>query len=250
MVQDPHPRVKLEAVRGLSFDKSSESINAILSVTKEKMDYWTNYTVLHSLGPNEEAWRPDYLAGRLAKDMPEGAKVLDDVMSVSKAGGMAAPHLKVLLTEKVPEMRNKAMLALSNMKGNQNNGKLVFSRNCSACHKVGNDGKEFGPELTKIATKHNRIKLIESVVDPNAEVDKKYLATLVELDDGSIVSGLLVKESPSELEIFDGKKSVVVKVASISERKTLKQSSMPEGLAGAISPAEFLDVVEYLSQLK
>jgi hypothetical protein len=50
--------------------------------------------------------------------------------------------------------------------------------------------------------------------------------------------------------IFDGKVKRVIKVADIEERKTLKQSSMPEGLAGTISPAEFLDVIAFLATLK
>ncbi len=250
MVEDPHPRVKVEAVRALSFDQSPESIAAILSVANTPMDYWTQYTVKHALGPTEGTWRQDFLTGKIGKGNAEVGKVLDDILATSKAGGQAAPHLRILFNEKSPEMRNKAMLALSNIKGNQNNGKLVFSRSCSACHKVGNDGKDFGPELTKIATKHNRMKLIESVVDPNAEVDKKYLATSVETEDGTVVTGLLTKESPTELEIFDGKRPVTIKVSTIVNRKALKQSSMPEGLAGAISPAEFLDVIEYLAQLK
>ena len=34
------------------------------------------------------------------------------------------------------------------MKGNATNGREVFVRNCTACHKVGNgEGQEYGPNL-------------------------------------------------------------------------------------------------------
>ena len=64
------------------------------------------------------------------------------------------------------------------------------------------------------------------------------------------MSGLLVKETKEALTIFDGKEARVVKVADIDERKTIKQSSMPEGLAGGMAPVEFLDLIEFLASLK
>jgi len=50
--------------------------------------------------------------------------------------------------------------------------------------------------------------------------------------------------------IFDGKEQKKIPVAEIEERVKLKQSSMPEGLAGTMSPNEFLDVIEYLRTQK
>jgi hypothetical protein len=39
-------------------------------------------------------------------------------------------------------------------------------------------------------------------------------------------------------------------VDDIESRTVLKQSSMPEGQVAAMSPAEFLDLIEYLASLK
>ena len=50
--------------------------------------------------------------------------------------------------------------------------------------------------------------------------------------------------------LFDGKEKRSIPVADIEERVQLKQSSMPEGLAGAMAPVEFLDLMEYLATLK
>jgi len=91
---------------------------------------------------------------------------------------------------------------------------------------------------------------VESVIDPNAEVDPKYLSTLVITDEGKSITGLLVSETEQELVIFDGKELKRIPAESIEERVQLKQSSMPEGLAATLSPTEFLDVIEYLKSLK
>ncbi len=149
------------------------------------------------------------------------------------------------------EQRNKAMQALADMKGGDAaNGKEVFRRGCLACHKVFNEGQDFGPDMMKVGMRLTKYKLVESIIDPNADVDKKYLSTLISTSSGKIVTGLLVSENKDEVVIFDGKVKRVIKVADIEERKTLKQSSMPEGLAGTISPAEFLDVIAFLATLK
>ncbi len=250
---DQHARVRTEALRGLSFYQTPESMEAILAAAKLPLDYWTKYTLDHALGANEAIWRPLFLAGKIAKGNTEGETLLNAWIATSKVGGAVAPHLKVLLSTepKSTELKNKAMTALALLKGNPSNGRAVFVRNCTACHRLGNgEGKDYGPNMHEVAKRLTRVKIIESIIDPNADVDPKYASTLVETTNGKIISGLLVGETKKELEIFDGKEKRVIPISEIESRKVLKQSSMPEGQAASISPAEFLDLIEYLSTLK
>jgi putative heme-binding domain-containing protein len=106
------------------------------------------------------------------------------------------------------------------------------------------DGKEpVGKRLT-------RFKIVESIIEPNAEIDQKYLSTAISTVEGKTITGLLVSESKDEVVIFDGKEKRTIKTADIDARTSLKQSSMPEGLAAAMAPVEFLDIVAFLSSLK
>ena len=247
-------RTRTEALRGLSYFATTESASAVLeSLRKNPPDYFTQYTGEAALGANLNGWRSGYLKGELAKDDPAGKKLLDNVISIDKKGAQVVPYLQILLGKdsSALEQRNKAMQALADMKGGDpENGKQVFRRGCLACHKVFNEGQDFGPDMMKVGTRLTKYKLVESIIDPNADVDKKYLSTLISTSSGKIVTGLLVSENKDEVVIFDGKVKRVIKVADIEERKTLKQSSMPEGLAGTISPAEFLDVIAFLATLK
>jgi putative heme-binding domain-containing protein len=115
---------------------------------------------------------------------------------------------------------------------------------------VGPEGADLGPELTLVGKKLPPLKLLESIIEPNAEVDPKYLSTLVVTDEGKSFTGLLVSENEKELVIFDGKEKRTIPLDTVDERVQLKQSSMPEGLASTISPPELLDVIEYLKTLK
>lgn len=250
---DEHPRVRTEAARALSFYPTADAMAAVADIAKKPLDYWTRYTVEAALAANEPAWRPDYLTGRVAAANPEAAKIMDEILKSNKAGAAVAPWLQLLLSQemKSKEERNKAMTALAAMKGNPSKGREVFQRLCIACHKVGNgEGAEFGPNLDKVATRLVRYKLVESVIDPNADVEPKYLSTLIETTSGKTITGLVVSDTKTEVVVFDGKEKVTIKTANIESRTQLKQSSMPEGQASTMAPAEFLDLIEYLGSLK
>jgi len=247
---DSHPRVQTETARGLSFFATKPAMKALFAMTNAPADYWRDYTIQHALGANERAWIGDYVAGNITEASERGKQMVSQFMASNATGVAALPHLQVLMSQepKPAEERNKAMTALTEIKGDVNRGREVFVRNCTSCHKVGNgDGREFGPNLAGVAKRMPRTKIIESIVDPNAEVAEKYRSTAIIADDGSIITGLLVSESDDALEIFDGKETRKIPKSEIEERKTLQQSSMPEGAAATVAPSEFIDLIEYLS---
>jgi putative heme-binding domain-containing protein len=92
----------------------------------------------------------------------------------------------------------------------------------------------------------NKFKIVQSVIDPNAEVAEKYRSTLIVTTDGMPTAGLVVAENDQEVELFDGKAIRKIAKADIEERVIQKQSSMPEGVAGTVAPSEFVDLMEYL----
>jgi putative heme-binding domain-containing protein len=252
---DPSPKVRIEAVRGLSFFRGNDCTDAVLAAAKMPMDYWMQYVVKSTLGATQASWSTRFLTKQIGQDK-ETSAMLGDIIKAAKAGGEAVPHLTTLLgaDPATEEQKNKAMAALAAMKGIPEKGKLVWrNAGCVACHKVGTEGQDYGPELTKIASKMGvtRFKLVESIINPNAEIDEKYRSTKVEKTDGSSVSGLLISK-PGEypVVIFDGKEKKTIKKDDVEKITQLKQSSMPEGLAGTISPAEFLDLIEFLASLK
>ena len=251
---DPHPRVRTEAVRGLSFFPTEAAMTAVAAAANlEPADRYVSYTADAALGANIAVWKPAWEQGGFAARNTPTATILESVLGLDKKSGEVRPHLAVLLAEqtKSDEERNKALQAIADIKGgNSGNGRLVFERVCLNCHKVGGQGADLGPNMTQVGTRLPPLKLVESIIDPNAEVDPKYLSTLVVTDDGKSITGLLVSETEQELVIFDGKEQKKISVDSIEERVKLKQSSMPEGLAATLSPTEFLDVIEYMKGLK
>lgn len=248
--RDPHPRVRTEAARGLSFYPDITAARALMAMTALDADYWVDYTLQHALAAHETVWRADFVTGRIPEAGPRASQIVAQLMAASKSGAAALPFLQTLLSQepRPAEERNKAMTALSELQGGDvNRGREVFVRNCTACHRVGNgEGREFGPNLAGVAKRLNRFRIVQSVVDPNAEVDAKYRSTLLVTNDGMPVAGLVVSENDQEVEIFDGKALRRIAKADIEERVTQQQSSMPEGAAATLAPSEFVDLLEYL----
>ncbi len=249
--RDAHPRVRTEASRGLSFYPDMTASRALLEMTALGEDYWADYTIRHALAANEQVWRSDYLRGNIPQVGPRAVEMVTQLMAASQSGAAALPFLQTLLSQqpKPEEERNKALTGLSELQGGDiARGREVFVRNCTACHRAGNgEGREYGPNIAGLARRSNRFKIVQSIVDPNAEVDAKYRSTLLVTSDGTPVAGLLVAENEQEVEIFDGKALRRIAKSEIEERVVQKQSSMPEGAAATLAPAEFVDLVEYLS---
>jgi putative heme-binding domain-containing protein len=251
---DAHPRVRAEAVRGLSFFPTSASMAAVVAAANvTPADRYVSYTCDAALGANLDVWKAAHTAGTFVEKGSPAAKIVDSVLGLEKKAQEILPFLSVL-TSKDPqpeEARNKAMQALADMQGGSaDNGKAVFRRVCVACHKVFNEGANLGPDMTGVGKRLNAYKLVESIIDPNADIAEQYLSTSVLTNDGRSIVGLLVSETADELVIFDGKEKKTVKLSDIDERTKLRQSSMPEGLAATLSPNEFLDVVAFLKSLK
>lgn len=251
---DPHPRVRAEAARALSFVPTEASVDALLKIASTEQDKWLNYVEEHSIGALQQTWEPMYKAGAMAGKNAAGLAAIEKYLSTSGPGIAAERQLKVLLA--APEVRlqvarNNAYAALGNLRGKVENGKAVFARVCANCHQIDGKGYAFGPELTKIATRLNRHDLIESIVEPSAKMDPKYLTEIIRTTDDEIITGFVSAETKTELTLaLPEGKTRTLKVAEIEERKVAKQSSMPESLGGTVAPTEFLDLIEYMTTLK
>lgn len=249
--QDPHPRVRTEAARGLSFFPTLESAQALFAMLSPSEDYWVDYTIYHSLGANQSVWKNDYLAGRM-KVNQRGTELLAELFASTELDKRAYSLISDAHRVADPaEKRNKAMTALSDIQGGQaREGHEIFKRNCANCHLVGSEGRDFGPNLSDVGKRLSRFQIVEAIVNPNANVEEKYRTTMVLTLDGELISGLLVRETEDAIEIYDGKETKTIPLDEIEERTVKAQSSMPDELAIAMSPSEFVHLVEYLSQLK
>lgn len=125
-------------------------------------------------------------------------------------------------------------------------GRLMFNKHCSACHQLFGAGEKVGPDLTG-SNRADLNYILENLVAPNAVVGKDYQMTLLQLLDGRVVSGLILKETDSALTLKTINDTVVVALNEIEDRKLSDLSLMPNGLLDPLQAEEVRDLVAYLA---
>jgi putative membrane-bound dehydrogenase-like protein len=251
-VADEHPRVRLEAIRGLSFFQTMEAVEASLAALNSPLDKWLEYTLEHTIGALEPAWTESYSNGELAKNNPDGYEFIASYVARRRPGLAAQQHLDVVRNpDAASEAREQGYKSLERLDGDRRNGRAVFRRVCTACHRVRDRGYDFGPDLTDVGKRLTRRELIESIIEPSKKVDAKYITSTVITMDGKALVGFVKDKTENSLTLLmaEGKRQTL-SFADIEEVVETKQSSMPENLASTLAPAEFLDVIEYMSELR
>src|SRR5262249_48181501 len=112
-------------------------------------------------------------------------------------------------------------------------GREVFSRTCQQCHTLFGTGGKVGPDLTG-SNRADLAYLLSNVVDPNAVVGKDYLATMVWLKDGRLVTGIQKSATDTSITLQTENELVVIAKDEIEESKLSELSTMPEGLLDAL----------------
>lgn len=143
---------------------------------------------------------------------------------------------------------------LVKLKGDPAHGAKIFrglEMNCVNCHRVGNEGVDFGPALTEIGSKLAREAIYEAILDPSSGISFGFEAWQVEMKNGDETYGIITSETPEEIVVkVQTGVSTRYKKAEIASRRQMKTSIMPAGLQMAVSQQDLVDLVEYLSTLK
>ncbi len=133
-------------------------------------------------------------------------------------------------------------------------GAAIFRRpevGCISCHKVNNEGVDFGPALSEIGTKLGKDAIYEAILDPSAGISFGFEAWQVEFKSGDEAYGLIVSETGDEIAMKDAKAILTrYKKSDLKSRVPSKLSIMPAGLQLTMSTQDLVDLVEYLASLK
>ena len=124
-------------------------------------------------------------------------------------------------------------------------GREVFDRACAQCHTLFDEGGTLGPELTG-SNRADLDYLLSNVVDPSAVVGKDYLATMVWLEGGQLVTGVKKAETDSTITLQTETGTLILDRGEIEESRLSEVSAMPEGLLDTLRPDEIRDLVAYV----
>ena len=168
------------------------------------------------------------------------------LLALEKAGNLAASESPAN-RERIGALAQQAMT-----EGNPDRGEAIYRRpelGCVLCHSIGGVGGKVGPDLTSIGASAPADYLVESLLAPNEKIKEGYHSLIVETTDGEEYSGILMRETPSELALLDAANQI----ASIPKQKIANRirggSLMPAGLIEGLDASEQMDLFCFLAQL-
>lgn len=122
---------------------------------------------------------------------------------------------------------------------------------CRNCHRVGDEGRELGPELTRIGARQGKAKLLENILEPSKSIEPQYVTWVVETKAGRVHSGLLVEKSATHITVRDIEHKEHRIPLEETESVTAQQKSlMPELQLKDLTAEQVADLLAYLESLK
>jgi putative heme-binding domain-containing protein len=130
-------------------------------------------------------------------------------------------------------------------------GRRMFQlATCTSCHRLAGEGNEIGPDLTKLDVKLRPSDVLRHMIEPSWEINKDYQTFIVELNSGHIVTGLLVGQNETEIQLMENPlvstQPRVIQRSEIAEQTKSPKSTMPEGLLDRLTREEILDLLAYV----
>ena len=178
--------------------------------------------------------------------------------AIAQGAALTDPLRRDLFERFLPDDQRRRVLgsafdraALLARSGDARRGRVVFATVCVACHRLGDTGIDFGPDLAQIGTKWDRAGLLEQIVAPSAVVDQAWRLTTIELKGGGSQSGFFTARDDAAVTLrLAGGLTKKIPVTQIAKRTATSTSVMPEGLLQTLTAPEAADLLEFLASLK
>lgn len=154
---------------------------------------------------------------------------------------------------KVEDLNNKIEMGLRGRSFEI--GKKIFNEaTCAQCHKVGQEGKAVGPDLTDLWSrwKGDAAGVLREIIEPSHKIEAKYIVRKVITLDGDVISGIVVAEDKETISILPNPESpepTVIAQEDIDDMIKSSVSIMPKGLMDRFTEDEIFELLSYLRSL-
>jgi putative heme-binding domain-containing protein len=147
-----------------------------------------------------------------------------------------------------PEIKPETLLGLQ---GDAARGKVQFTAICAACHRAGELGVDFAPDLSHVATRLERAKIVERILQPSKNIEPQWELATLETATGETLTGFIESRNDHDFTLRQaggGKKTVPAE--KIVKVTTAKVGVMPEGILQGFTAEEAGDLLAFLWGLK
>jgi putative membrane-bound dehydrogenase-like protein len=126
-------------------------------------------------------------------------------------------------------------------------GRAMFAKTCQQCHTLYGVGGKVGPDITG-SNRANLDYLLENILDPSAVIPNDYKATVINLKNGRVITGIVRSGDANALTVVTANETLTVPLGEIDERKVSDVSMMPDDLLKPLNEMEIRALVAYLRE--
>ena len=124
-------------------------------------------------------------------------------------------------------------------------GRVVYNKVCSTCHKLYGHGGDIGPDLTG-SGRDNLDYLFENIIDPGATVGADFRMHVIAMKDGRVLNGIVRARTDKTLTLQTQTEALTLSRAEIERQDSSTLSLMAEGLLTPLRDDEVCDLIANL----
>ncbi len=132
-----------------------------------------------------------------------------------------------------------------NLAGDVNRGRDIYGSTCAKCHSPQQGRPRIGADLSGINNK-TKEELLNSILNPSASIESRFVNYIVTAGDGRIYDGLLGSETPGTITLRNADGDVTILRKNIAELRASNISLMPDGMEKSLSKQQIADLIAYL----
>lgn len=128
--------------------------------------------------------------------------------------------------------------------------KAVVSAGCTGCHRIGDQGKYAGVDLSEIGARRSADQLGKEITGPAAEVQPQNRLYRVVTREGAAVTGKVLNQDQYSVQMIDDNNRLVAfQKSALKQFGFIPTPPMPS-YKEKLPPEELADLVAYLASLK
>ena len=123
---------------------------------------------------------------------------------------------------------------------------------CGVCHAFGSEseGSGLAPDLTPVGATYTRDFILQSILEPSAEINSRYFHTTFTLKDGAIITGSIVEIVDKTIFVapvmLSPQATVEIAEADVKSEAPSPISPMPAGLLNAFTKEQVVELLAFL----
>jgi len=117
---------------------------------------------------------------------------------------------------------------------------------CYTCHRIGDQGVDFGPDLTQFGKQQTREVVLNAIINPSAEISHGYEGSELIAKDGTVVVGMvLANGDPTIIKSMAGQTQTIPRKKIKSVKKMDRSLMFSADMLGLDAQA-LADIVAYM----